>query len=252
MSIKTKIILVIAAAIIGIISILFVKPIPQDPGYHSFADKRCIASIPNFWNVISNAPFLIIGTIGMFVALFRKPSGMLKELSINVFVFFFGIFFCCIGSMYYHYHPNTDSLFWDRLPMTISFMAFFSIIIGEHISIKAGKMFLFPLLIIGFISIFYWNLTERSGEGDLRFYGLVQFLPFILIPMIVLLFRSKFDTNLYLWLVALAYVVAKLLEHFDYPVYGMGNLMSGHALKHFSAAIAPVMYLMGMYKRKLV
>lgn len=252
MSYKTKITLVIVVAITGIISVMFVKPIAQDPGYHLFADKRCIASIPNFWNVISNAPFLIIGALGMLVVLFKKPQGMLKELSLNVFIFFLGIFFCCIGSMYYHYNPNTISLFWDRLPMTVSFMAFFSIMIGEHISIKAGKLFLFPLLLIGFISILYWIVTEKAGQGDLRFYGLVQFLPFILIPLIVLLFKSRFDTNLYLWLVALAYVLAKFLEHFDYQVYGLGNLMSGHALKHLSAAAAPIMYLLGMYRRKLI
>src|ERR1035437_8203504 len=183
MSNKIKIALVIAISVIGIITVVAVKPIAQDQGYHSFADKRCIASIPNFWNVVSNIPFLIIGAIGMFVALFRKPGGMLPELKINVFVFFLGIFFCCIGSIYYHYNPNTDTLFWDRLPMTVSFMAFFSIIIGEHISIKAGKILLPQLLLIGVVSILYWNMTEREGHGDLRFYALVQFLPMILIPL---------------------------------------------------------------------
>ncbi len=252
MNFKTKIGLVILIAMIGIISVLTAKPIPQDQGYHSFADKRCVASIPNFWNVVSNLPFLIIGAIGMFVTLFRKPQGMLKELSVSVFIFFLGIFFCCIGSMYYHYSPNTDSLFWDRLPMTVSFMAFFSIIIGEHINIKYGKILLPLLLLAGVISIVYWNMTEKEGQGDLRFYALVQFLPMILIPLIVILFKSKFNTNLYLWLVALSYAVAKLLEHFDYPVFACGNLISGHTLKHLSAAIAPIMYLVGMYKRKVI
>jgi hypothetical protein len=249
-SYKTKIALVITIAMIGIVSVIAIKPIAQNPAYHSFADKRCLASIPNFWNVVSNIPFLIIGAIGMFVALFRKLNGMLTELKLNLFVFFLGVFFCCIGSMYYHYNPNTVSLFWDRLPMTVSFMAFFSIIIGEHISIKAGQILLPQLLLIGVLSILYWNMTEREGYGDLRFYGLVQFLPFILIPVIVVLFKSKFNTNLYLWLVAASYIAAKLLEHFDYAVYECGNFMGGHALKHFSAAAAPLMYLLGLYKRK--
>lgn len=252
MSYKSKIGLVILIAMIGIISVIAVKPIPQDPTFHSFADKRCLASIPNFWNVVSNIPFLIIGLMGMFVALFRKPPGMLQELKVNVFVFFLGIFFCCIGSMYYHYSPNTGSLFWDRLPMTVSFMSFFSIIIGEQISVKAGKMILPQLLLIGLISVLYWNMTEREGHGDLRLYGLVQFLPMILIPVIVILFKSKFNTNLYLWLVALCYVAAKLLEYFDYLIFDCGRVMGGHALKHFSAELAPIMYLISLYKRKLI
>ncbi|HWY36530.1 MAG TPA: hypothetical protein VNX68_17935, partial [Nitrosopumilaceae archaeon] len=143
-----------------------------------------------------------------------------------------------------------ESLFWDRLPMTVSFMAFFSIIIGEHISIKAGKLLLPQFLLIGIISILYWNMTEREGVGDLRFYGLVQFLPMVLIPLIVLIFKSKFNTNIHLWFVALSYAVAKLLEYFDYPVFACGNLISGHSLKHLSAALAPIMYLIALYKRK--
>src|SRR6185312_4023206 len=245
-SYKIKIALVIIIAMTGIVSVIAVKPIAQDPTYHFFADKRCIVSIPNFWNVVSNIPFLIIGGMGMFVTLFRKPNGMLQQLKINAFVFFLGVFFCCIGSIYYHYNPNTESLFWDRLPMTVSFMAFFSIIIGEYISIKAGKILLPQLLLAGVISILYWNMTEREGYGDLRFYALVQFLTFILIPLIVILFKSKFNTNLYLWLVAVFYIVAKLLEHFDYSVYECGNFMGGHALKNFSAAAAPLMYLLGL------
>ena len=250
MNYNTKIGLVLLIAMIGIISVIAIPPIAQDPNYHSFVDKRCIASIPNFWNVVTNIPFLIIGAFGMIIAVLRKPAGMLPELSINVFVFFLGIFFCCIGSIYYHYHPTTESLFWDRLPMTVSFMAFFSIIIGEHISIKAGKLLLPQFLLIGIISILYWNMTEREGVGDLRFYGLVQFLPMVLIPLIVLIFKSKFNTNIHLWFVALSYAVAKLLEYFDYPVFACGNLISGHSLKHLSAALAPIMYLIALYKRK--
>ncbi|MET0656656.1 MAG: hypothetical protein ABW110_00665, partial [Steroidobacteraceae bacterium] len=43
----------------------FVKPIPQDPGYHLFADARQIGGIANFWNVVSNLPFLVVGIVGL-------------------------------------------------------------------------------------------------------------------------------------------------------------------------------------------
>ena len=42
----------------------FVKPIPQDAAYHNFADQREVLGIPNFWNVISNIPFILVGLIG--------------------------------------------------------------------------------------------------------------------------------------------------------------------------------------------
>jgi hypothetical protein len=247
---KLKIIVLLSIAMIGIISVIAIDPIPQDPAYHLFADSRCINSIPNCWNVISNIPFLIIGAIGMFTLVNVKLPGACKELSINTFTFFLGIFFTGIGSAYYHWHPTNETLFWDRLPMTISFMAFFSIIIGEFISLKAGKLLLPQLLSIGFLSIIYWTMTESKGQGDLRFYALVQFLPMLLIPLIVLLFKSKYKGNSYLWLMMLSYLSAKVFEHLDHPVFSHGNFMSGHSIKHFLAALAPAFFLLALYNRK--
>lgn len=41
-------------------------PIPQDLLYHQFADCRALFNVPNFWNVITNIPFVIIGMMGLF------------------------------------------------------------------------------------------------------------------------------------------------------------------------------------------
>ena len=38
------------------------------------------------------------------------------------FVFFLGVALVFLGSGYYHYAPNDDSLVWDRLPMTVAFI----------------------------------------------------------------------------------------------------------------------------------
>ncbi len=45
----------------------FTRPVPQDSAYYLFADGRTMLSIPNFWNVTSNLPFLFIGIWGMYV-----------------------------------------------------------------------------------------------------------------------------------------------------------------------------------------
>ena len=45
--------------------LMLLPPIPQDPAYHAFADQRTLFGIPNFWNVVSNLPFIVIGAIGL-------------------------------------------------------------------------------------------------------------------------------------------------------------------------------------------
>lgn len=37
----------------------------KEQAYHNFIDKTMIMGIPNFWNVISNLPFLIVGLFGV-------------------------------------------------------------------------------------------------------------------------------------------------------------------------------------------
>ena len=44
---------------------LFVPPIPQPQTYHRFADQRTLLGIPNFWNVVSNLPFILVGAMGL-------------------------------------------------------------------------------------------------------------------------------------------------------------------------------------------
>ena len=54
--------LAVGIAVLGIV--LFLPPIRQDASYHSFADQREFWGIFNFWNVVSNLPFLIVGIVG--------------------------------------------------------------------------------------------------------------------------------------------------------------------------------------------
>ena len=104
-------------------------------------------------------------------------------------VFFVGVALVSVGSAYYHWAPSNDRLLWDRLPMSIAFMAFCSAIIADRIDAKAGNVWLLPVLIgLGLASLVYWNWTKSLGRGDLRFYGFVQFYPMIAIPAVCLLF----------------------------------------------------------------
>lgn len=235
--------IVCGISLLAIVFICSMDLIAQSSDYHEFADTRTILQVPNFWNVISNLPFLMIGLSGMFC--FFKPvkhQGK-DDLSVNRLVFFIGIFLTGIGSSYYHLHPDNASLLWDRLPMTIAFTAFFSLVLGEFISVRAGQRSLFPLVLLGIIALVYWRMTAERGMEDLRFYVLIQFLPVLLIPIILLLYKANRNLKHYFWLVLLSYGVAKLFETFDDSVYVKVTWISGHSLKHMFAALGPGIFL---------
>ena len=50
--------------VISLAGLMLLPPLLQDQGYHQFADQRTLFGIPNFWNVVSNIPFLAVGAIG--------------------------------------------------------------------------------------------------------------------------------------------------------------------------------------------
>ena len=58
------------------------------------------------------------------------------------------------------------------------------------------------------------------------------------LPLMFLLLAPKYTGTGY-WLVAAAlYVLAKLFEYLDAPIYSIGHVVSGHTLKHLAAAAA--------------
>jgi hypothetical protein len=226
-----------------------VDPVPQDPAYHDFADTRLIFGVSNFWNVMTNLPFLLVGVYGLvFVASNPNTVGD-PALRWPWYVFFAGITLTAFGSGWFHLTPSNDSLVWDRLPMTLGFAGLFAIVIGEYLSPGAARILLLPFLVAGAASVFYWQMTESAGNGDLRPYAVVQFLPVLLIPAILVLRGNTSDLTGAFWLLTLFYIAAKLFEHFDDGVYGSLGLMSGHALKHVVAAFAPAILIYALHRR---
>jgi hypothetical protein len=247
-SILIAIIIVSAAIMIGVF--IYIPAIPQDIHYHDFADQRKILAIPHFFNVITNLPFLVIGWMGIRLVADHNISGGLPELRTAYATFFSGILLVGLGSGFYHLSPNNESLIWDRLPMTVSFMALFSIIIGENIAIESGKQLLYPSVILGLLSIAYWYWGEFHGQGDLRFYALIQFLPMLLIPAILVAGQPRFTNNGYLWGLLGAYAAAKLAEYGDNAFYQWSGFFSGHSLKHLLAAAGIWLFYLGLKQRE--
>jgi hypothetical protein len=241
-----KLILLGFITLLSLILAFLIKPIPQSAAYHQFADTRTAWGIENFFNVISNLPFIIIGCIGLAL-LPKARKGQLLAYSF----LFIGIFLTGFGSGYYHLNPNNDTLVYDRIPMTIVFMALLSATISETINARLGRILLFPLLFVGIGSVLYWHFTESAGHGDLRLYGLVQFYPVLFIPLVLILFPSAqaWPGVRQLVCVVAWYVVAKVFEYFDWQIYDIGHFVSGHTLKHLAAAVS-TWYLVKLFKTK--
>ena len=216
--------------------LLLLPPIPQDQSYHQFTDQRALLGVPNFWNVVSNLPFIVIGAVGL-----RRFHG-----NAGTFVLFAGMLLTGIGSSYYHWNPNDATLLWDRLPMTLCFMAILALAIEERVDARIGATLLWPLLAIGLLSLLVWRWTD-----DLRLYAWVQFFPVIALPLLFLLFPPRYTgTSYWIWAAAL-YALAKLAEHYDHSVYSASGL-SGHAIKHLAAAAACYAILRYFQTRRLV
>jgi hypothetical protein len=232
---------IIAAGAIA--ATLFVPRIPQDEGYHNFADARTIAGIPNFWNVVSNLPFALVGIYGLFLTT-RLAS---RSLWPGYIAFCLAVTAVCFGSAYYHYSPSTPALVWDRLPMSLAFMAVFALVLGDRVNQALGRALLGPLLILGAASVLYWAWTESRGVGDLRPYALVQFLPFVLIALMLLIYPGSRDSATWIWWAILTYFLAKLAERFDAPIYHALGL-SGHTIKHLLSAATVLFALFALVR----
>jgi hypothetical protein len=177
-----------------------------------------------------------VGAVGLR-QFYRNPAAL---------ALFLGIFLTGFGSSYYHWNPNNDTLFWDRLPMTLCFMAILAIIVGERVNARFGAALLWPLLATGIFSLLLWRWT-----GDLRLYGWVQFFPVFVVPLLLLLFPPRYTGTFYWIIAALLYAVAKLFELADHVVHS-NFILSGHTLKHLFTAFACFAVLRYFQKRQPV
>src|SRR3974390_3283362 len=225
---------------------LFARPpLKQDLNYHDFADQRSRFGIPNFDDVASNLPFLIVG-VWALSALKRRDSRIAftdQRERRGYLVTFAGLTLTFFGSSYYHWHPDNQHLIWDRLPYTLLFMGLLSATLAERVSLKAGLYSLLPLTLFGPASVIYWNWTESHNVGDLRPYILVQFGSVAAIVLMLAMFRSSYTHTRWMVAAVITFAVAKLMEALDRRIYSLGNIVSGHTLKHLVAAGAMLLCL---------
>ncbi len=75
--------------------------------------------------------------------------------------------------------------------MTVAFMALFAMVLSDRMSAHGARVLLWPLVLAGVASVGYWYWSERHGRGDLRAYGVIQFLPMLLIPLMLLFCKQR-------------------------------------------------------------
>ena len=234
---------IIGPAVIGLLTLLILPPIAQDPRYHAFADQRTFFGIPNFWNVASNLPFLLVALWGGRAL--RSPSAFFQPWERLAYaVLLAAVAIVAAGSSYYHAWPDNDTLFWDRLPMALVFMSLLAATIGERTSPSAGRWLLLPLLAIGVTSVVWWKFS-----GDLRLYVVVQFYPMLALPLMLVLFPPRYTGAAGVWSMIGLYALAKILELFDHQISGF-VATGGHPWKHISGAAAMLCYVETVARRR--
>jgi hypothetical protein len=229
----------------AVAALLFVSPFPQDPAYHDFADQRTLLNVPHALNVLSNLPFVIFGAWGVVWLL--GPAGRCSGEKWQWWAFL--IVFTCValtgfGSAYYHANPNNATLYWDRLPLTVVFMAFFCLVFADRVAPAAGAWLLVPFIAFGVFGVTWWHWTETQGAGDVRVYALVQFVPLAALPIILLAFPSRHMSTGDVWGVLAWYALAKVLELLDAVIWNANGVVSGHTLKHLTASLGALWLLL--------
>ncbi len=242
MSHRARIIVLGVITVLACNAVAFLPRIPQPADYHNFADQRVFIGVPNFLNVSSNAPFLAVGIWGLICTLWPRDSS--RPMFITPAerwpwaILALGVTLTCFGSAYYHWAPDNARLVWDRLPMTMGFMSLLAALMMERIHLRAGLLALGPLLLLGLASVAQWYRSEMHGAGDLRLYLMVQFYTLTLILLILWLFPPRYSRGADLVMAMGLYVLAKIFEVLDRPIFNLGHIVSGHTLKHLAAALA--------------
>ena len=241
---------------VGIVLIaIIMPPTLQSNEYHQFVDKRIYFGIPNFFNVVSNIFLLFSGLAGI-IFLLRPHNILIHKTFINLserwpyFILFLSVIMASLASAYYHLAPDNSRLVWDRIPIAIGIMTLFSIVVIERISIKIGLIALPFLIMIGIGSVIYWYWSEQYGSGNLNYYIVVQFYSILAIIFLVKNFSSRYTSGEYFYVVIIFYAFAKIAELADYELFSLGQVISGHSVKHLFVGLAVFWIIYMLQKRK--
>jgi hypothetical protein len=232
---------VLAVTLAILLTVALLPPLRDPKVFLRFVDTRSFLGIPNFLNVVSNIPFLLVGAWGLYFLARAGIDGKTFEDARErwpYMVCFLAVALTCFGSIYYHLAIDPSGLFWDRLPMAAGFMALFSAVIVERVATRAGLCLLLPLVLLGIASVLYWRFGLLGAPGNVLPYALVQYGSLAAILFICATRPSRYTRGADTAGVIAIYGLAKVAEVLDAQVYALGEIVSGHTLKHLIAAFA--------------
>jgi len=233
MSLRAKVAALLAFTAVCVVAAIMVPPIAQPLAYHDFADRRMLLGVPRFFDVASNVAFLAAGVIGLAIVAMRRQAFASTAERWPYVAFFAGLVLTSVGSAYYHLAPDNARLVWDRLPITATLAGLLLSQVADRISVRAANALLLPAIVVGAATVWYWQATDNLVP-----YGIAQGYAAIATLWIALAFASRYTLGDYVYWAFASFVVAKVCEAYDEPIYRALHVASGHTLKHLAAAAA--------------
>lgn len=196
-------------------------PIHQPQSYHAFADARAWNGIPNAGDVLSNLPFALVGLWAL-----ARRRGTLSWTAFDA-----ALVLTAVGSGYYHLAPDDARLVWDRVPIALACAALLVAVYERTDAPPAVPLRLALACAFAVASVAWWSATD-----DLRPYLLLQGAPLVLLPVWQWRAQAPRRERVLIGVALGCYLVAKVFEGLDRPVYEALGVVSGHTLKHLFAA----------------
>jgi hypothetical protein len=221
-------------ACVVVLALTLLPAMPQPLEYHRFADARAWLGVPNFLDVASNLVFLAVAVAGLRAAQRDIPN---RTERLPYALFFAALVATACGSAWYHLAPDNARLFWDRLPIVLCFAALLAAVIGERLGFRAGQLSLAPLVAVGAGSVWYWLRGEELGVGNVLTYFAFQLYVLLAILLLLHFHPPRYSRSADLYGMMLLYGAALAAELLDRYIFSLGEVVSGHTLKHLLAAL---------------
>jgi hypothetical protein len=122
--------------------------------------------------------------------------------------------------------------------MAVAFTSLVTMVVSERLGLGIGRRLFKPLVAVGVGTVLYWSWSESVGAGDLRPYIFVQAFPLLMIPYLLWRVPGRYTRGPDLLIALGLYFVAKACELLDPRIFELGNIVSGHTLKHIAAGLA--------------
>ena len=103
---------------------------------------------------------------------------------------------------------------------------------------------------LGGASVLYWYWTEQSGAGNLNYYIVVQFYSILAIILLGKYFSSRYTRGADIYVVIILYAFAKLAEIADHEIFSLGQVISGHSVKHLFVGMTVFWIIYMLQKRR--